>query len=111
MGKTEAVRIRRGLSLYKQPLAAGRGSPNWYARVYMPIGGRAFHVKSTGTSDRCAAERWAESFWTDCVLLQRSGGQEAGVKIDSWRFDLVAERWLESRRVADIVDSPRTRDT
>ena len=64
----------------------------------MSIGGRHLHVKSTGTSDRRAAERWAKSFWTDCRLLQRSGGQADGGTVDSSRFDLVAERWLQSRK-------------
>jgi hypothetical protein len=51
VGTTEAIRIRKGLSIYKQPIRQGRGSPYWYARVYMLIGDRDTHTRSTRTAD------------------------------------------------------------
>lgn len=71
MGKTESIRIKRGLSLYKQPLAEGRGSPNLYSRVYMPINGRNIHTRSTGTTDVALAIKRAEEFYLDCLLWKR----------------------------------------
>lgn len=98
--KTEAILIRRGLSLYKQPLAKGRGSPNWYARVYLPIAGKAIHTKSTGTSDLKDARKFAESFWADCHLLSRTAdgtlplpsGKATNIKM---RFDHIGEQWIK----------------
>ncbi len=88
--KTQAIRIRTGLSLYKQPL-----TPNWYARVYMPLGSKRLHVRSTGTTDVTAAKRCAEDFYADCLLRRRYG--EAGLPTKAgkatqphYRFDLVA---------------------
>jgi len=73
---TEPISIRRGLSLYKQPIRPGGGSRFWYARVYMPIGERALHVKSTRTTDVGEAKRKAEQFWADCAIEQRLGSRD-----------------------------------
>ena len=112
-GRTEAITIRRGLSLYKQPIGNGRGSPNWYARVYMPIGGRAIHAKSTGTSDVRAATKRAETYWAECAVLKQSGGKFAASNgarnpLDGC-FDHVAERWLDAKKVAAGSDPRKIR--
>src|SRR4051812_48200083 len=98
--KTEAIRIRRGLTLYKQPKSAGRGSPNWYARAYLDVGGRKLHAKSTGTADVRIAQEKAEEFLTDLRIQQRheagifSGGPILKGAVVN-RFDKVAEAWLD----------------
>lgn len=71
MNKTESIRISRGLRLYKQPKSQGRGSPNWYACVYMPINGRNLHTLTTGTTDVRLATKKAEDFRADCILWSR----------------------------------------
>lgn len=110
MGKTQAHSIRRGLSIYKQPQGTGRGSPNWYARVYMRIGDRMLHVRSTGTSDIRQAKIQAENYWADCLIASRGGGSSSSSfkapKINDGRFDLVAKRWLAGRKI-DAGDDPR----
>jgi hypothetical protein len=117
-GKTEAIRIRKGLTLYKQPLRQGQGSPYWYARVYMPIGSRAIHTKSTGTTDQRQATKQAEDLWGKC-LLWRQGGiplpspDDTKLNLDR-RFDRVADAWLDilvqeagtdQRRLRNVKDN------
>lgn len=109
-GKTESIQIRKGLCLYKQPLGKGRGSPNWYARVYMPIGGRENHTKSTGTTDQRDATKKAEAFWGECLMWRQGGGGSPGSTgpktKPELRFDRVAESWLENRKL-DAGSDPR----
>src|SRR5436309_8089566 len=71
--KTTPISIRRGLSLYKQPCQTGRGSPNWYARVFMNIAGRSTHVRTTKTTDEREARRRAEEFWSECAIRRQFG--------------------------------------
>ena len=71
--KTEPIHLQRGLTLYKQPLSSRGGSPYWYARVWMRIGSRAVHTKSTGTTDATAAKRFAEDFFGECLMRRRYG--------------------------------------
>jgi hypothetical protein len=114
MGTTEAIRIRKGLSIYKQPLRQGRGSPYWYARVYMLIGDRDTHTRSTRTADTKAAIERAEDFWGDCKLWQRGGPEhfpEALRRTDtSRRFDRVADSWLAELERDAGSDSRRLRN-
>ena len=104
MTKTEAFSIRRGLSIYKQPVEPGRGSPNWYARVHMQLGDRATHVRSTKTTDAKLAKERAEAYWAELAILRQSGGSPVK-RLNRSRdpedasFDHVAERWLENRRI------------
>jgi hypothetical protein len=67
VSKIQAIQIRRGLTLYKQV----RRSPNWYARAYMRVGGRTFHVKSTETSHVRADKEFAEDYWQERRIGQR----------------------------------------
>lgn len=110
MGNTQAHSIRRSLSIYKQPQGTGRGSPNWYARVYMRIGDRTLHVSSTDTSDIRQAKIQAENYWADCLIASRRAGSSSSSfeapKINDGRFDLVAERWLAGRKI-DTGDDPK----
>jgi hypothetical protein len=96
--KTQAIHLGRGLSIYKQPLAPGRGSPNWYARATVDLDGRRVHIKSTKTSDRLEAMRRAEEFKADLMIQQRSGVPvvEGCFADRSYRFDVVADCWLSS---------------
>ena len=109
--KTSSISIRRGLCLYKQPLHSGRGSPYWYARVYMKIGGRDVHARSTRTTDEREAWRQAEDFWAECAIRRRFGdaaipgfgGKAVEVR---WRFDRVVDGWLAGME-ADAGSDPR----
>ncbi len=99
MGKTQAIQIRKGLTLYKQVL----GSPNWYARAYVRVGGRAVHIKSTGTTDVKAATDFAEDYWQDRRIeqrLERAGGPLLGLtqRRADMGFDRVADAWLDQTK-------------
>lgn len=99
LSKTQSVKIRKGLTLYKQPQSKGRGSPNWYARVYREFGGRAVHTKSTGTSDLKIAQHFAEEYWAECLLNGKYSEGEAGVPVAfkpnlKARFDHIADAFL-----------------
>lgn len=113
-GKTESIQIAKGLSLYKQPKSPGRGSPYWYARVYMPFDGRPLHVKSTGTTDERLATRIAEDFWADCILRRREielnpAAAAASQIRDAVRFDRVGDDWLGQKKREAGTDERRLR--
>lgn len=98
--RTEAIRIRKGLSIYKQPKGKGKGSPFWYARVYMAIGGKTTHVQSTRTTDVRTAKNLAEAFWLNKLLEQRGSAADpsepAFRTAAKGRFDRVADQFFES---------------
>lgn len=103
-GKTEARRIRKGLSLYKQPQRNGRGSPYWYARVYMKIGDRSLHTRSTETTDIRLAEKKAEELYVDCLKMRdgdlRGISSSVRTKVaPERRFDRVADQYLDRIKV------------
>ena len=97
--KTEPIHLFRGLSLYKQPITSRGGSPYWHARVWMRIGDREVHTKSTGTTDAELAKKLAHDFYADCLIRQRSG-EAAGSSLTkpSRRFDVVADEWLNQKK-------------
>ncbi|MFD1612083.1 tyrosine-type recombinase/integrase [Sphingomonas tabacisoli] len=98
--KTQSIKIRKGLYLYKQPQSKGRGSPNWYARVYLHINGRPAQTKSSGTTDERAAARFAEDYYIECLFQRKLAEQgfhsPIGIKAAPvHRFDRIADRFLE----------------
>lgn len=101
--KTEPIHIRKGLTLYKQPMTNGGGSPYWYVLVRMKIDGRTPQVKSTGTTDVMAAKRFAEEFYAECLIRSRYGDNPAlgldGLASPDRRFDVVADQWLDQKKV------------
>lgn len=112
--KTEPVPIRPGLSLYHQPKGPGVGSPNWYARARIDVGGRKVHAKSTGTTDVKLARERAEEFFTDLLIMKRGGPAIAGL-VDSrlaqrcHRFDVAADSYLNCLLEAVRGDERRHR--
>ncbi len=115
MGLTESHIIRRGLSIFKQPLSKGKGSPNWYARVYMPFGGRENHVESTKTSDKRQAVKYAETYWAECQLWKAGGPDSMPASLrkrvdPAKRFDRIAEDWLDQMKLDAGSDEVRLRD-
>ena len=108
--KTEPIQIFRGLSLYKQPITCRGGSPYWYARVWMRIGDREVHTKSTGTTDVPAATRFAREFFGDCVFKQRSGEALGSSSTKpSRRFDVIADEWLTQKKTLAGLDHRKLR--
>lgn len=111
--KTEPIHIRKGLSLYKQPITSKGGSPYWYVRVRMKLDGRTPQVKSTGTTDVEAAKRIAEEFQTDCLIRSRYGDNPAlgidGSASPTRRFDVVADQWLKQRTTLAGSDRKKLR--
>ncbi|WP_136162393.1 tyrosine-type recombinase/integrase [Sphingomonas flavalba] len=109
-GKTEPISLQKGLSLYKQPLSKGKGSPNWYARVYLPIDGRDIHTKSTGTTDQKVAIKLAYEFYGECLVkAQIADGTliPKGPASQSYvRFDRIADQWLDQLK-SEVGDDPR----
>lgn len=100
---TQSISLWPGVSLYKQPLRHGGGSPNWYARVYLPAGGRDYHVKSTRTTDIGKATRCARDFFAECqarLSLGWTPGQPDSARAPDSpaRFDRVADQWLASKK-------------
>lgn len=71
MGKTQSIKIRRGVGLYKQSNKNGLASPKWYHRIFLPIGDKKVHIRSTGTTDLAEAIKRTESSYVDLLLLQR----------------------------------------
>lgn len=104
--------IRPGLSLYLQPKGPGVGSPYWYARARIEVGGRKVHAKSTGTTDQRLARERAEEFYADLLIMKRGGPAIAGL-VDSrlaercYRFDVVADAFLDSLHCAVGDDARR----
>ena len=97
--KTEPIHIFRGLCLYKQPITSRGGSPYWHARVWMRIGDREVHTKSTGTTDAELAKKTAHAFYADCLLKQRSGELLGSSPTEpSRRFDVIADDWLNLKK-------------
>lgn len=111
--KTETIHIHKGLSLYKQPMTNGHGSPYWYVRVRMKIDGRNPQVKSTGTSDLIAAKRFADEFYAECLIRSRYGDNPAlgldGQTPASRRFDVIADKWLKQRMAIAGSDRKKLR--
>lgn len=108
--KTEPVCLGHGLILYKQPKRPGRGSPNWYARVRMPIGNRRVHTKSTGTSDFQLAASRAQDFYGEMLLTKQGGILPQGKQSDrAYRFDLIADAWLDDLQRSAGDDDRRLR--
>ncbi|WP_395622162.1 hypothetical protein [Sphingomonas daechungensis] len=108
--KTEPIHIFKGLSLYKQPITSRGGSPYWYARVWMRIGDREVHTKSTGTTDVPSATKLAQAFYGDCLLLQRGQLPGLGSQItSSRRFDAIADEWLSQKKVMAGSDHRKLR--
>lgn len=101
--RTQAVRLCPCLSVYKQP-----ASPYWYARVYMPIGRKSLHARSTRTTDFRDAKRKAEAFYAELLHTKRYGsdGPDSGLGPLSCRFDEVADEWLD-RMKAEAGADPR----
>ncbi|WP_037500298.1 tyrosine-type recombinase/integrase [Sphingomonas jaspsi] len=99
--RTTPVPIRPGLSLYRQPKRPGAGSPYWYARARINVGGKKLHTKSTGTTDiRLAVER-AEDLYTELQILKRGGAAVAQITSGKlaercYRFDVVADGFLDA---------------
>ena len=114
MSKTQSITIRKGLSIYKQPKSKGKGSPNWYARVYREFGGRSVHTKSTGTTDEKVARSIAEQHWTDCLLSSRHsqgiGETPANFKSNVVRFDRVADAFLDNLQRGSGQDATSQRN-
>lgn len=110
--KTEPIHIRPGLSLFKQPLTGKGGSRFWYARVRMKIGGRDLHARSTGTTDETAAKRFADTYFSEC-LLQRQYPDLVEVTGNpsnpTHRFDVVADQWLDQRKAMAGSDRRKLR--
>lgn len=107
-GKTEAIAIRRGLSIYKQPKSPGRGSPYWYARAF--IDGRS-RTRTTQTTDERLAIKLAEDFYFDLQLERRQGSAEFarlnGRPAPSRnRVDRVIDQWLD-QRLQEAGNDPR----
>lgn len=94
MGKTQAIRIRSGLFLFRFP-----NSPNWYARCCMLINGQYIHCRSTRTTDIREATRKAEEFRADCVLYARGDEPMPRRLVDrivpARRFDRIVDDWLD----------------
>lgn len=110
--KTEPIHLQRGLTLYKQPLSSRGGSRYWYARVWMRIGDRTVHTKSTGTTDAAAAKRFAEDLYAQCMMRRLYGDLpgSAGVAVNPiHRFDKVADDWLDQKKAGAGSDSRRLR--
>jgi hypothetical protein len=112
--KTEAIPLRRGLSLYKQPKSKGRGSPNWYARAYLDVGGRKLHARSTGTTDENLARQRADEFRLDLEIQRRQLAGLLPVSADatgaiSRRFDRLADEWLDLKKREAGTDPRRLR--
>lgn len=108
--KTEAVRLGPGLTIYKQPKAAGRGSPFWYARVNLEVGGRKVHTKSTGTTDPQHACAMAQDFFAE-LLVQKKGGivPEGRLSDRAYRFDIIADAWLDDLKQSAGNDDRKLR--
>jgi hypothetical protein len=99
------------VSLYKQPLRKGRGSPNWYARVYLPFGGRSIHTRSTGTTDVKVARAFAQTFFQECLVQKGilDGTLPAAhehVRKSKLRFDRIVDSYLDKLK-AEMGDDPR----
>src|SRR5688572_16684393 len=111
--KTEPIHLQRGLTLYKQPLSSRGGSPYWSARVWMRIGNRTVHTKSSGTTDAMAAKRFAEDFFGECLMRRRYGDvrpSSNGTAAKSiHRFDRVAQDWLDQKKAVAGSDSRKLR--
>ena len=114
MSKTKSITIRKGLSIYKQPKSKGKGSPNWYARVYLEFGGRSVHTKSTGTTDQKSALLMAEQYRTDCLMSSRhfkgTGEVPPNFKSNGVRFDRVADAFLDNLQRASSSDKTSQRN-
>lgn len=85
-------------------MGKAKGSPNWYARVYMPIDGKFIHTKSTKTTDEKAARQFAEKFLGECLVQRsiRDGTLPAAIesiKKSEKRFDKIVDRWLNKLEV------------
>ena len=111
--KTQPICIRRGLTLYKQPLTSRGGSPNWYARVWMRIGSQCVHTKSTGTTDAITAKRFAEDLYVECLVRRRygndGGSTNAGAAAANRRFDVIADQWLDWKKLSAGTDRRKYR--
>ena len=111
--KTQPICIRRGLTLYKQPLTSRGGSPNWYARVWMRIGSQCVHTKSSGTTDAMAAKRFAEDLYAECLVRRRygedHGSANAGAATPNRRFDVIADEWLDQKKIMAGTDRRKLR--
>lgn len=96
--KTSPINLGLGLSIYKQPKSPGRGSPYWYARARVEVGGRSVHIKSTGTSDEALAKKRAQDLLAELLVLQRTGVPMADGRLSDrpFRFDVIADDWLDS---------------
>ena len=96
--KTSPINLGLGLSIYKQPKSPGRGSPYWYARARVKVGGRSLHIKSTGTSDEALAKKRAQDLLAELLVLQRTGVPMADGRLSDrpFRFDVIADEWLDS---------------
>lgn len=106
--KTEAIRLGSGLTIYKQPKRPGRGSPYWYARAIVDVGGRKLHTRSTRTTDIREATQRAEDFKADLEVQRRQGTAIPGALFDRcYRFDKVAEGMLD-RLERGLGSDPRS---
>jgi hypothetical protein len=96
--KTEATRLGRGLTIYKQPKAVGRGSPYWYVRANVDVAGRKVHTKTTGTSDMRLATERAHDFLGELLAQKHTGVPMANGELSdrAYRFDVIADEWLDS---------------
>lgn len=110
--KTEPIHIRPGLSLYKQPVTNRGGSRFWYARVRMKLDGRDVQVKSTGTTDEDAAKRFADTYFSQCLMRHQFPDfvdPSASAVTPCRRFDVVADKWLDQRKAMAGSDRRKCR--
>lgn len=109
MGKTNSVRVRRGLVIYKQ-----QHSLNWHARIYMDVGGKGVHTLSTRTPVQRDAVEKAHDFYADFRRWQR--GETAIppylVKREESkrRFDKIVDQWIDELTLEAGTDPKRLRD-
>jgi hypothetical protein len=96
--KTSPINLGLGLSIYKQPKSPGRGSPHWYARARVKVGGRSVHIKSTRTTDEALAKKRAQDLLAELLVQQRTGVPMANGQLSDrpFRFDVIADEWLDS---------------
>jgi len=57
VGKTQSIKIRRGVGLYKQTNKNGLASPKWYHRIYLPIGDKKVYPSGGPRLARPLSER------------------------------------------------------
>ena len=79
----------------------------------MRIGSRTVHTRSTGTTDEVAAKRSAEDLYAECIVRRRFGdvlgSAGSGAGAANMRFDVIADQWLDQKKVMAGADPHRLR--